>query len=350
MEATGVYWKALWRTLEEAGFELLLVNPQHLKAIPGKKTDFKDGERIADLYQHGLLRGSFVPEQPQRELRDLTRTRTRLTQEMARVENRLQKTLEDAGIKLRSVVSSAVGLTGRRIIDALIAGETDPAILADLACGTARRKIPLLEKALQGRVNEHHRYLLKLWMGRLRELETDIASLEGRIHQQVEPFRAILDAWTAVPGISSTTACAILAEIGANMSQFPSAAQLASWACICPGNHESGGKRMSGKIRQGNPWLRTMLCQAGWAASHAKNSYFQALFRRICRRHGSKRALIAVAHSLLVTLYCLIRKGVAFVDPGQDYFDRLDHRRREHSLIRQLERMGYQVLLRPAEG
>lgn len=350
MEATGVYWRAVWKVLEEAGLQLLLVNPQHLKAIPGKKTDFKDGERLADLHQHGLLRGSFVPGEEQRQLRDLTRTRTRLVQEMARVENRLQKTLEDADIKLGSVASSVVSLTGRRIIEAVIAGETDPVKLADLACGKLREKIPWLQKALRGRVNEHHRYMLQLWMQELKHLESTIDSLDRRIHQKVEPFRSILDSWIEVPGISWITACAILAEIGSNMAQFPTAAQLASWACLCPGNQESAGKRISGRTRPGNPWLRSMLCQAGWAASHAKNSYFQALFRRICRYRGSKRALIAVAHSLLRTLYYLQQQQVRFVDPGRDYFDRLDQHQRKRSYIRQLERMGFQVTLCPAAG
>lgn len=345
MEATGVYWKPVWNALGE-GMDLVLVNPEHLKAIPGRKTDFKDGSRIADLLQHGLLRGSFVPSPQQRRLRDLTRSRTRLTQEMARVENRLQKILEDAGIKLASVASSIVGLTGRRILEALIAGEKKPEVLAELACGTLRKKIPQLRLALAGNITDHHQFQLKLWLRRLRDLESDIAQLEGRLEQETAPFRALLDAWNEVPGVNRVVAVAVLAEIGGDMKQFPTAQQLASWACLCPGNKVSAGKRLSGRTRPGNPWLRSILCQAAWAASHARKSYFQALFRRISKK-GSRKALLAVAHSLLTTLYHVAIDG-KYQDLGRDYFDRLDQSQRERYYIRQLQNMGHRVLLAPA--
>jgi transposase len=347
MEATGVYWKPVWNALADH-MNLLLVNPEHLKAIPGKKTDFKDGSRIADLLQHGLLRGSFVPSVAQRRLRDLTRSRTRLAQEMARVENRLQKVLEDAGVKLASVASSVVGLTGRRILEAIIAGETNPEVLANLACGKLRSKIPQLRLALEGRLTEHHQFQLNLWLRRLRGLESDIAELDRRLEKETEPFRATLTAWSEVPGVSRVAAVSVLAEIGPDMRQFPTAQELASWACLCPGNKITAGKRISGRTRKGNPWLRAMLCQAAWAASHARKSYFQALFRRIAKRN-SRKALLAVAHSLLVTLYHVALDG-KFHDLGRDYFDRLDQTRRERYLVRQLQNLGHRVTLMPLAG
>lgn len=341
MEATGVYWKPVWNALE-GHVRVMLVNPEHLKAIPGKKTDFKDGSRIADLLQHGLLRGSFVPTEEQRRLRDLTRSRTRLAEEMARAENRLQKVLEDGGFKLASVASSVVGASGRDILDAMIGGERNAETLANLARGKLRSKIPQLRMALAGRVRDHHQYQLKLWLRRLRGLESDIRELDERLAKETEPHRATLEAWEEIPGVSRVVATAVLAEIGPDMSQYPTSGHLASWACVCPGNKVTAGKRLSGKTRKGNPWLRGMLCQAGWAASHAQKSYFQALFRRSAKR-GSKIALLAVAHSLLVTMYHVARDGEKFRDLGRDSFERLDESKR-----RQLQKMGHTVTLAPA--
>jgi transposase len=349
MEATGVYWKPVWNILE-GGFELLLVNPQHLKSIPGKKTDFKDGARIADLLQHGLLQGSFVPPQAIRELRDLTRMRAKLAQERSSVINRIEKTLEDPNLKLGVVASHVVGASGRAILEAIVKGETDPAKLADRAKGMLRRKIPQLRLALEGRITDHHRFLLQQWLDMLNFLERKIAVLEEQIAEKSRPFEALVQSWMQVPGLGQINACSLLAEIGANLQQFPTAAQLASWAAVCPGNRESAGKQTSGKIRPGNPWLRRTLCEAAWAASHTKKSYFRALYRRIARGRGKNRALIAVAHSMLVAIYTFTTAGEPYRDPGVDYFDRLNKERLEKSLIKRLEKLGHRVFLEPAQA
>ena len=308
MEATGVYWKPVWNVLEEE-FELLLVNPQHLKSIPGKKTDFKDGERIADLLQHGLLRGSFVPPRPIRELRDLTRMRATLAQERSSVISRIEKTLEDPNLKLGVVVSDVVGASGRAMLNAIVQGETDPAKLAELAKGTLRKKIPQLKLALEGNISEHHRFMLRQWLDMLEFLDRKIVVLEHQIVEKGRPFERTLQTWMQVPGLRQVNAYSLLAEIGADMKQFPTAGHLASWAALCPGNRESGGKQTSGKTCRGNPWLRRTLCEAAWAASRTKNSYFRALYQRKVRTRGKNRALIAVAHSLLVTVYSFTKAG-----------------------------------------
>jgi transposase len=346
MEATGVYWKPVWNVLEE-GFELLLVNPQHLKSIPGKKTDFKDGERIADLLQHGLLRGSFVPPRPIRELRDLTRMRATLAQERSSIINRIEKTLEDPNLKLGVVASDVVGVSGRAILEAIAKGETDPAKLAELAKGTLRKKIPQLRLALEGNITDHHRFLLRQWLDLLDFIGGKIAVLEKQILEKSRPFETMLNTWTQVPGLRHTNAFSLLAEIGADMSQFPSAAHLASWAAVCPGNRESAGKQTSGRIRPGNPWLRRTLCEAAWAASRTKNSYFRALYQRLARVRGKNRALIAVAHSLLVTVYSFTMDGQPYQDLGLDYFNRLNKNQLEKTLVKRLEKLGHRVILEP---
>lgn len=347
MEATGVYWKPVWNALE-GNVELLLVNPQHLKSIPGKKTDFRDGERLADLLQHGLLQPSFVPTREMRELRELTRMRARLAQQRASIINRIEKTLEDPNIKLGVVASDVVGASGRAMLEAIIAGQTDPAQLAELAKGTLRRKIPQLTLALEGKVTSHHRFLLRQWLDLLDFMDHKIALLDQAIAEHSRPFEALVREWTRIPGLRRTNACALLAEIGPDLSRFPSAAHLASWAAVCPGNRESGGKRFSGRTRPGNPWLRRLLCEAAWSAARTKNSYFRALHRRLARTRGSKRALLAVAHSLLVTVYTCTTHAQPYQDLGADYFDRIHRRDLERSLVKRLEKLGHKVILEPA--
>ena len=346
MEATGVYWKPVWNLLE-GEFELLLVNPQHLKSIPGKKTDFKDGERIADLLQHGLLRGSFVPPQSIRELRDLTRMRATLAQERVSVINRIEKTLEDPNLKLGVVATDVVGVSGRAMLEAIVGGETDPDILADLARGALRKKIPQLKLALEGKVTDHHRFMLRQWLDMLDFVDRKIALLEQQIVEKSRPFEVMVHTWMQVPGLRRINAFSLLAEIGADMSQFPTAAHLASWAAVCPGNRESAGKQSSGKIRKGNPWLRRTLCEAAWAASRTKNSYFHALYQRLVRGRGRNRALIAVAHSLLVTVYSFTVAGQPYQDLGLEYFNRLHKNHLERTLVKRLEKLGHRVILEP---
>jgi len=346
MEATGVYWKPVWNLLEQE-VELLLVNPQHLKSIPGKKTDFKDGERIADLLQHGLLRGSFVPPRPIRELRDLTRMRATLAQERSSIINRIEKTLEDPNLKLGVVASDVVGASGRAMLEAIVKGETDPAILAELAKGTLRNKIPQLKLALEGDITDHHRFMLRQWLDMLDFVDRKMVLLEQQIREKSRPFEAMVHTWMQVPGLRRINAFSLLAEIGADMSPFPTAAHLASWAAVCPGNRESAGKQSSGKIRPGNPWLRRTLCEAAWAASRTKNSYFRALYQRLARVRGKNRALIAVAHSLLVTVYSFTVAAQPYQDLGQDYFDRLHKRHLEKTLVKRLEKLGHRVILEP---
>jgi len=346
MESTGVYWKPVWNILAEQ-FKVLLVNAQHIKAVPGRKTDQKDSEWIADLLQHGLLRGSFVPPQPTRELRDLTRYRVSLAQEINRIANRIQKVLEDANIKLASVATDALGASGRAILEAMLAGEQDAARLAELSKGLLRNKIPELKLALEGRMTEHHRFLLRQLFDHLRFTESKLSQIEQEIDRRMRPFQDEVIRLCTIPGVDQVTAWGILSEIGLDMNQFPSAEHLSSWASLCPGNFESAGKRLSGKMRKGNVSLRRCLSQAAWAISMTKNNYLSALYRRIAARRGAKRAIMALAHALLVIAYHMLKRKEDYRELGADHFDRIDMNRTRRSLVRRLERLGHKVTLEP---
>ena len=347
MESTGVYWKPVWNLLEGL-FEVLLVNAQHIKAVPGRKTDQKDSEWIADLLQHGLLRASFVPPTPIRELRDLTRYRASLAQEINRIANRIQKVLEDANIKLASVATDTLGASGRAMLEAMIQGEQDSQRLAEMAQGKLRNKIPELQEALQGRVSRHHRFLLRELLDHLYFVESKMQRVEQEVAERLGPFQSEVARLCTIPGVDRVTAWGLLAEIGLSMKQFPDAQHLASWAGLCPGSHESAGKRKSGKIRKGSLWLRRCLCQGAWAVSTKKNNYLSALYRRLAVRRGSKRATIAVAHKLLIIAYYILRDGTCYSDLGADYFDRLNPEGLRRRLTKRLEGLGFKVTLEPS--
>ena len=347
MESTGIYWKPVWHVLE-GHFELLLVNAQHIKAIPGRKTDRRDSAWIADLLQHGLLKSSFVPPELIQGLRDLTRYRVNLAQECNRIANRIQKVLEDANLKLASVATDPLGASGRAMLRATIQGEQDPDTLAEMARGLLRRKIPQLQLAMEGRVNQHHRFLLKQLLGHLQFVESQMATLEREIADRLRPFEDAVRRLCTVPGIDQLSAWGIIAEIGLDMNQFPDARHLASWAGLCPGNWESAGKRISGRIRKGSVWLRRHLCQSAWAVSTKKKNYLSALFRRMAARRGVKRAIIAVAHALLIIAYNILKYPVEYRELGADYFDRLHPERLKRKLVKRLEALGHKVILEPA--
>jgi transposase len=349
MESTGVYWKPVWNLLE-GHFELLLVNAQHIKKVPGRKTDMKDSEWIAQLLQHGLLRGSFVPERCQQELRELTRLRRQMIQGRSRIANRIQQVLETANIKLASVASDVLGVSGRHILEAIISGQEDAAALAQLARRRLRRKIPELQLALEGRVSDHHRFLLRFLLQEWDHASAGIARLNEQIQASMpRPFQEALPRLTTVPGIDQRSAEEILAEIGVQMKQFPTAAHLASWTGMSPGNNESAGKRRSGRSPKGNRWLRTALVQCGWAASHTKGTYLSSLYRRLAARRGAKRALVALGHSILGSIYYMLRNQADYHDLGPDYFDRLHTDRLVDNLVRRLEGLGHKVILQPKE-
>jgi transposase len=344
MESTGVYWKPVWHLLE-GRVELLLVNAQHIKQVPGRKTDVKDCVWIAQLLQHGLLKASLVPPRPQQELRELTRQRSQLVGEQGRATQRIQKVLEDANIKLASVATDVMGVSGRLMLRSLIDGETDPAKLADLARQKLRGKIPALREALRGQVTEHHRFLLKLHLEHYDHLEQAIEQLNARIGAQLAPFADARDLVTTIPGIAQRTAEVILVEIGTDVKPFRTSAHLASWAGLCPGNNESAGKRRSGTMRKGSTWLRTAMIQAAWAASRSKDTYLASHFKRVAARRGRKRAVASLAHTLLVIVYHVLSRRQEYQELGADYLDRLDPRRVSHRLVKRLERLGYKVTL-----
>jgi transposase len=348
MESTGVYWMPVWNVLEGAGLELMLVNPEHCKALRGKKTDLKDGERIAELLQHGLLSGSFVPPERMRALRELTRYRAKLAQRQATISNRIQKILEEGNIKLASVASDVLGVSGRAMLRGLLKGDQSPQELAALAKGKLREKTERLVAALEGHLLEHHSFLLERMLEDLEHTEASIREIERKVEQYAAPFDDVLRRLDGIPGVNRVGACSMLAELGDNMEQFPTVKHVVSWAGICPGNHQTGGKRGKGTTRKGNRWLRRTLCEAAWAAKNQKGSYYGAQYRSLSARRGHQRAIVAVANSLLTAAYYILREKVEYRELGANY---LDLRRKESlmkSSIKRLEKLGYHVTLRPA--
>jgi transposase len=347
MESTGVYWKPIWNQLEYR-FDLILVNAQHIKTVPGRKTDIRDCEWIAELLQHGLLRGSFVPPEPVRELRDLNRNRAILVQQRATVSNRIEKVLEDANIKLASVASHVLGQSGRAMLHAMVDGISDPERLAEMARAKLRNKIPELRLAFEGRFGERHRFQMSELLDQLQFLDATVAEYDQQIDQRSQPLHDKIDLLMTIPGVDRITASSMIAEIGGDMSQFPSAQHLASWAGICPGSKESAGKHYSGKTRKGSRWLGRVLCQAAWAASHTKNTYLSAQFRRIAAKRGKQRAIVAVGHSILVAAFYILKRNEPYREAGGSYFERINPDGLRRYLVKRLERLGHKVVLEPA--
>jgi transposase len=344
MESTGVYWRPIYNLMEGL-FELLWVNAQHIKAVPGRQTDVKDADWIAELLRHGLLRGSFVPSRPQRQLRELTRHRTTLVQERARTINRMQNVLEDANIKLASVVTDIRGVSARSMLEALIAGERDLSVMAELARGRMRSKRAELEEALRGHFLPHHRFLLTEHLSHIDYLDEAIDRVSQAIEEHLADEQEAIALLDTIPGVSQRTAEILIAEIGTDMSRFPSAKHLASWAGMCPGHHESAGKRLSGKTRKGSRWLRQVLVEIAHVAAKTKETYLAAQYRRIAARRGKKRALVALGHTVLGIAYQLLTRQQPYHDLGVAYFDKLEQNRVKRRLVHRLERMGYEVVL-----
>jgi transposase len=347
MESTGVYWKPVYAVLEGA-FEILVANAQHIKKVPGRKTDVKDAEWIADLLRHGLLRPSFVPPKPIRELRDLLRYRRKLVESQSAERNRLLKLLEGANIKLSSVASDAFGVSGTQMIEALVEGKATPQEMAELAKGRLREKIPQLEAALEGRLEEHHRFLLRIQLRRLRQVDADLGELEKHLFEKLRPYAPQHALLMEIPGVDRILAAVIIAELGVDMSVFGSVSQVASWAGVCPGNYESAGKRQSGRTTKGNVYLKTALVEAANAAARAKGTYLREKFFRLKARRGHKRAAMAVAHKILVAAYHMLADQVSYNDLGDAYLDQLSKRSLTRNLVRRLERLGYSVKLQEA--
>ena len=350
MESTGVLWKPVWNILD-GRFELLLVNPRGLKRVPGRKSDVSDSQWIAQLLQCGLLRSSFVPSRPQRELRELTRQRTQLIREQTRIVNRIHKTLEDANIKLGAVATDILGKSGRAMLSALVNGERDPARLAELAEGRLRAKKPQLKQALQGHLTEHHVFLLKTMLAHLNYLEQEIVKFSQRIAECLRPFLKPeqIQRLDLIPGVNQRTIENVVAEIGSDMTRFPDDQHLCSWAGMSPGNEGSAGKRIRSRTTKGDSWLRSALIEAAWAAGRTKHSYLGALYRRLAARRGRKRALVAVGHTLLVIFYHMLTTGVSYKDLGPDFFDKLKPEQYRRYLVKRLESLGFDVELKPRD-
>jgi transposase len=344
MESTGVYWRPVFNILE-GSFQVILVNAQHMKAVPGHKTDVKDSEWIADLLRHGLLKASFIPPKPIRDLRDLVRSRKSLVQERTQAVNRLQKVLETANIKLSSVASDVLGKSGRDMLVGLVAGISDAQTLAELARGRLRAKLPALREALDGRVEATHRLLLRHLLDHISFLEGELEQLHAEIAQVLTPYHRQLAIILQIPGLPRTAAAAILGEIGVDMSRFPSDKHISSWAGVAPGNRQSGGKRMRASTNKGNAHLRAVLAEAVWVISHTKDNYLSAQYHRLARRIGTKRAIVAVSHSLLVIIYHLLRDTQDYHDLGPHFFEQVDTQRQRDAAVRRLQALGYQVTL-----
>jgi transposase len=358
MEATGVYWKPVWNILSDGDFDLLVANAAHIKNVPGRKTDMNDAMWIADLAACGLIKASFVPEESIQELRSLMRTRKQLSREQTRHVQRIQKTLEEANIKLGSVICEVMGVSGRRMIEAMIAGVRDPRKLAALAHRQIKATSKELYDALHGRLTDHHRFLLELHISQYdvlsaaieridRQVDAVIAKMDEEVAAGQASFRALITLLCTIPGVSTLAAITILAEIGRDMSRFPTAGHLVAWAGLCPGHNESAGKRKSSRLRKGAPWLKTMLVQCAWAAKRKKNSYYRAQFNRLCGRRGPQKAICAVAASLLTAIYHMLKDGTEHQDLGIAYFDHRSIEVRTKRLVAQLATLGYQVQLQP---
>ena len=347
LESTGVYWKPVYYVLEDA-FELLLINMHELKRVPGRKTDVKDSEWLAQLLECGLLRSSFVPPAPIRELRDITRYRVQQTRERSREVNRLQKVLEDAGVKLTSVLTDVMGVSGRAMVEGLISGTTDPHVLADLARGQLRKKLPALQRALVGQFRPIHAFLLQEILAKIDYLDEALERLTAEIDRRVAPFAPLLTALDTIPGIDRVGAISLVAETGADMTRFPTAAHLCSWAGMCPGHDESAGKRRSGQTRKANRYLRSTLIQAGIAASRKHDSALRTLYARVKGRRGHKKAVVATGHQILEIAYYVMGNGVTYRELGADYFQRRDRERTARRYVKQLEALGFAVTVQPA--
>lgn len=347
MESTGVYWKPVWHILADGEFELVLANAAHIKGVPGRKSDVKDADWVSDLLAHGLIRASFVPDSPTQEMRTLMRTRKQLSREKARHILRIQKTLEDANIKLDSVISDLMGVSGRKMLEALIAGQRDPAKLARLADPRVKASQETLRQALRGRVTRQHRFLLRLHLDQIDGLDAAIAKIDREVEAAIAPFRTAVEQISSVPGVKNLAALQIISEIGTDMSRFPNDANLVSWACICPRSDESAGKRRSTRIRKGSPWLKTALVQSAHSAVRMKGTYFQALFHRIRSRRGVKKAIVAVAASILTAIYHMLKDGTMFQDLGADHLDRRTKEQQKNRLVKRLAELGYAVEVAP---
>lgn len=358
MEATGVYWKPVWNILSDGAFELIVANAAHIKNVPGRKTDVNDAMWIADLLACGLVKGSFVPEEAIQELRALLRTRKQLSREQASHVQRIQKTLEEANIKLDSVISDILGVSGRRMIEAMIAGVRNPFKLAELADRRIKASPKTLYDALHGRLTDHHRFLLRLHLGQYDALGASLEMIDQQVDAAITKmdeevvagqatFRTLTYLLCTMPGIGQLAATTTLAEIGCDMSRFPTAGHLLSWAGLCPGQNESAGKRKSSHLRKGAPWLKTLLVQCAWAATRQKHSYYKAQFNRLRSKCGPKKAICAVAASMLTAIYHMLKEGTTHHDLGADHFDRRSTETKTKRLVAQLTKLGYQVQLQP---